>query len=160
MLWPFPSSTQVFHVCKILSNSLCGKALHRKTFHEVLSCHHNEREAGKTHRWGTNTSQPRSLGQIEDAFSSCSLNGMKTTQLVYTIKASVTTALLCQLSHAEMVLQRSLRFPSPCHPSASHTFLLYYCYWINWQSPTIAEDSNHLSCQVSVKLQPRCISVH
>lgn len=79
MLEPFPSPTWVFPVSKMLSNYLCAKALHRKTFHRVLSCHHSERGAGKTHGWDTNTSQSRSLGQIQNAFSSCYLKGMKTT---------------------------------------------------------------------------------
>ena len=120
-LGPFPSPTQVFHVCKMLSNCLCAKALHRRrTFHRVLSCHHCDRGAGKIHGWDTNTLQPRSLGQIQDAFSSCSLKGMKTTQLVYTIKAPVTTALLYQLSHVRWFFKSHLRSPSPCHPSAPH----------------------------------------
>lgn len=86
----------------------------------VLSCHHTERGVGKTHGWDKNTSQPRTLGQIQNAFSSCSLKGMKTTQLVYTIKDPVTTALLYQLSHAEIVLQKPLGFPITT-PSLSST---------------------------------------
>lgn len=70
-----------------------------------------ERGAGKTHGWDANTLQPRAPGQIQDAFTSYSLKGMKTTQVLHTIKTPITTALLNQLSQAKRVLQKPLRFP-------------------------------------------------
>jgi len=96
------------------------EALRRKTFPRALRCHHSERGAGKTHGQDANASRPRSPAQAQDAFSSCSLKGVKTTQVVYTMKAPVTTALLYQLSHAAMDLQKPPGFPSPT-PSLSST---------------------------------------
>lgn len=129
MLGPFPLPTGVFYVCKMLSNCLCAKTLHRKKFHRVLSCHHSERGAGKTHGWNTNNSQSRFLGQTPDVFGSCSFEGMKTTQLVYRIKGPVTTTLFYQL---EPRTDGSSKATWVLHHHAIHQLhtpvFLYYCY--------------------------------
>lgn len=160
MLGPFPSRTWVFHVCKTLSNCSCTKALHRKTFQSFKLPPH----------WEGRWKDPR-MGQKHLAAQNPRANTECIQQLLLKGYEDNPTG----LHHKRPCNYSTALSAEPCRNSSSkatwvphhhtipqlhtHVFLVY-CYWINWQSPTIAKDSRYLSCQVKVKLQPRCISVH
>lgn len=91
MLSQLPLPASAFHACKMLSNCLCAKALRGKRF-QSSRVPPQQKGSWKNRRWDTNSSQPGSLGQRQDVFSSCSLEDGDNLNALYS--TSLTTALL------------------------------------------------------------------
>lgn len=108
----------------MLSNCLYPKELPRKTCKSFV-CYQRKRS------WKDPWMGCKHLAaQIPRADTRCPhqllLKGMKTTQVLHTIKTPITTALLNQLSQAKRVLQKPLRFPiTMSFLSSTHKL-----YWI------------------------------